>query len=167
MLLRKYLAGLIIDVRQNGGGDTAVARPIMGRFIKERRPYARMRRRSGRGIGLTDPWTEYVDPQGPFTYERPVVVLQNHWSGSMAEGFPMGMKGIGRAVTVGTRAMGLGAAVFPLRLDRTGVTINYSAEPVYDVHGTPRWKLEPDVQVHDGGDILAAGIGEIRRLIGR
>jgi carboxyl-terminal processing protease len=159
--------GLIIDVRINGGGDTAVARPIMGRFIKERRPYALMRRRSGKGIGLTDPWTEYVDPQGPFTYERPVVVLQNHWSGSMAEGFPMGMKGIGRAVTVGTPTMGLGAAVFPLRLDRTGVTINYSAEPVYSVDGTPRWKLKPDVPVAPGGDILAAGLAELRRLATR
>ena len=159
--------GLIIDVRQNGGGDTAVARPIMGRFIEKRRPYALMRRRRGRGIGLTEPWTEYVDPHGPFTCKRPVVILQNHWSGSMAEGFPMGMKGIGRAVTVGTEAMGLGAGVFPLRLDRTGVTINYSAEPVYDVHGTPRWKLRPDEAVPDGGDILAAGIAELRRLAGQ
>ena len=156
--------GLIIDVRENGGGDTAVARPIMGRFIKERRPYALMRRRSGQGIGLTDPWTEYVDPQGPFTYENPVVVLQNHWSASMAEGFPMGMKGIGRARTVGTETMRLGAAVFPLRLDRTGVTVNYSAEPVYAVDGTPRWRLKPDVAVAPGADILAAGVAELRRL---
>jgi carboxyl-terminal processing protease len=163
----KDTPGLMIDVRENGGGDTAVARPIMGRFIKERRPYALMRRRSGTGIGLTDPWTEYVDPQGPFTYEKPVVVLQNHWSASMAEGFPMGMKGIGRARTVGTETMRLGAAVFPLRLDRTGVTINYSAEPVYDVNGTPRWKLKPDVEVAPGGDILAAGLAELRRLAPR
>ena len=159
--------GLIIDVRENGGGDTAVARPIMGRFIRERRPYALMRRRSGQGIGLTDPWTEYVDPQGPFTYDKPVVVLQNHWSASMAEGFPMGMKGIGRAVTVGTETMGLGAAVFPLRLDRTGISINYSAEPVYDVKGTPRWKLKPDVPTPPGADILAAGVKELKRLASR
>jgi carboxyl-terminal processing protease len=159
--------GLIIDARDNGGGDTAVARPIMGRFIKERRPYALMRRRSGQGVGLTEPWTEYVDPQGPFTYEKPVVVLQNHWSASMAEGFPMGMKGIGRAVTVGTETMGLGAAVFPLRLDRTGISINYSAEPVYDVKSTPRWKLKPDVSTPPGADILAAGIKELKRLASR
>lgn len=158
--------GLILDVRYNGGGDTQVARPIMGRFIKERRPYALMRRRSGHGIGLTEPWTEYVDPQGPFTYEGPVVVLQNHWSGSMAEGFPMGMKGIGRAVTVGTETMGLGAAVFSLRLDRTGVSVNYSAEPVYAVDGTPRWKLRPDVAVADGEDALAVGLVEVKRLAG-
>ena len=167
LLELKDSPGLIIDVRENGGGDTAVARPIMGRFIKERRPYALMRRRSGKGVALTDPWTEYVDPQGPFTYEGPVVVLQNHWSASMAEGFPMGMKGIGRARTVGTETMRLGAAVFPLRLDRTGVTINYSAEPVYAVDGTPRWKLKPDVEVAPGADILAAGVAELRRLTAR
>lgn len=159
--------GLIIDARDNGGGDTAIARPIMGRFIKERRPYALMRRRSGQGVDLTDPWTEFVDPQGPFTYEKPVVVLQNHWSASMAEGFPMGMKGIGRAVTVGTETMGLGSGLFTLRLDRTGVSINYSAEPVYDVKGTPRSKLKPDVPTAPGADILAAGVKELKRLASR
>ena len=44
LLRLRETPGLIIDVRQNGGGDTAVARPIMGRFIAEQKPYARMRR---------------------------------------------------------------------------------------------------------------------------
>ncbi|QDX25985.1 peptidase S41 [Sphingomonas suaedae] len=154
---------LIVDVRDNGGGDTAVARPIMGRFITETRPYARMRRRAG--AGLSAAWTEVVEPRGPFTYERPVVVLCNRWSGSMAEGFPMGMRGLGRARIVGTPMMRLGAAVFPLRLDRSGLELQYSAEPVYDVNDRPRWLLEPDVAVPDGADILAAGIAEARRLI--
>lgn len=147
--------GLIIDVRDNGGGDTAVARPIMGRFIRETKPYCLMRRREGRDLSPT--WTETVDPNGPFTYDKPVVVLANHWSGSMAEGFPIGMKGLGRAVIVGTPTMGLGAAVFPIRLDRTGVEAQYSAELIYDVQGRPRWPVRPDVLVPDGEDILAAG----------
>lgn len=159
--------GLIIDTRDNGGGDTSVARPIMGRFITARKPYALMRRRSGQGIALTDPWTEYVEPRGPFTYTQPVVVLANHWSASMAEGFPMGMKGIGRATVVGTPMMGLGAAVFPLRLDRTGIEINYSAEPVYDVWDRPRSDMQPDVAVRDGEDVLEAGMGELKRHISR
>jgi carboxyl-terminal processing protease len=148
--------GLIIDVRQNGGGDTAVARPIMGRFIAEQKPYARMRRRAG--SQLSDAWTEVVQPRGPFTYTAPVAVLTTRWSASMAEGFPMGMRGIGRATIVGTPMMRLGAGVFPLRLDRTGVELQYSAEPVYDVHDLPRWLLEPDVTVAPAGDVLAAGI---------
>ncbi|MEQ1812781.1 MAG: S41 family peptidase [Terricaulis sp.] len=156
--------GLIIDVRGNGGGDTAVARPIMGRFITETRPYAHMRRRSGRG--LSQRWVEAVDPRGPFTYAGKVVVLADHWSGSMAEGFPMGMRAVAGARIVGTRMMGLGAAVFSLRLDRTGVGAQYSAEPVYDVNDRPRWLLAPDVETAPGADILAAGEAELRRIIG-
>ncbi|MBT9560011.1 MAG: hypothetical protein IV100_28535 [Myxococcales bacterium] len=151
--------GLIIDVRRNGGGDTAVARPIMGRFIAERRPYARMRRRDG--VGLSPAWTEYVDPRGPFTFTRPVVVLADFWSGSMAEGFPMGMRAIAGARFVGTPMARLGAAVFGLRLDRTGLSAQYSGEPVYDIHNVPRSSLKP------GQDLLRAGISELGRLISR
>lgn len=158
-------SGLIIDVRENGGGDTAVARPIMGRFIGERKAYAIMRRRAG--AGLSAPWTEYVDPKGPFTYSKPVVVLTSHWSGSMAEGFAMGMRDIGRATVVGTKMMGLGAAVFPIRLDRTGIQAQYSGEPVYDTKDRPRWQFVPDVEVVDGSDILAAGIAEVKKAISR
>lgn len=155
--------GLLIDVRQNGGGDTAVARPIMGRFIVEPKPYAMMRRREAAGLGTA--WMESVDPRGPFTYANPVAVLVDHWSGSMAEGFPMGMRGIGRATIVGTPMMGLGAAVFSIRLDRTGIQAQYSGEPVYDVSGNARWTLRPDVEVPDGADILAAGIATLRRQV--
>jgi carboxyl-terminal processing protease len=155
--------GLIIDVRDNGGGDTAIARPIMGRFITERKPYAFMRRRAGRTLSAH--WTEYVDPRGPFTYDKPVVVLTNHWSASMAEGFSMGMRDIGRARIVGMRMLGVGAAVFNLRLDLTGIDIQYSAEPVYDTNDTPRAQLRPDVETSPGADILAAGISELHRLI--
>ena len=141
---------LILDVRGNGGGDTAVARPIMGRFIRKAAPYAMMRRRAGEG--LSEPWVETVDPEGPFTFDGPVAVVVDRWSGSMAEGFPMGMKSLGRGVIVGSPMMGLGAAVFPLRLDRTGIDAQYSAEPVYDAQGNPRWHLRPDIEALDGQD---------------
>lgn len=161
-LLRfKDTAGLIIDVRENGGGDAAVARPIMGRFITETKPYALMRRREGRR--LSKPWTETVEPRGPFTYHQPVAVLTTRWSASMAEGFPMGMRGIGRGLIVGTPMMRVGAAVFPLRLDRTGLELQYSAEPVYDVQDRPRWLLEPDVPVEGGANILAAALAKLTR----
>lgn len=152
---------LLIDVRGNGGGDTAVARPIMGRFVTARAPYAYMRRRAGAGLGQR--WTETVEPRGPFTWTKPVIVLCDHWSASMAEGFPMGMRGLGQATIVGTPMMGLGAAVFPLRLDRSGIDLQYSAEPVYDVQDRPRWTMRPDILVADGADILVAGIAEAKR----
>ena len=156
--------GLVLDVRNNGGGDTAVARPIMGRFITRTLPYATMRRRDGKGLGTA--WTETVEPRGPFTYAAPIVVLCDHWSASMAEGFPMGMRAVRGASIVGTPMMGLGAAVFRIRLDRTGIEGQYSGEPVYDVAGRPRWLLKPDIEVRPGSDILAAGIGHLRKHLG-
>ena len=63
--------------------------------------------------------------------------------------------------------MGLGAAVFPIRLDRTGLQAQYSGEPVYDTKDRPRWQLVPDVEVPNGGDILAAGIAQIEKAISR
>jgi carboxyl-terminal processing protease len=79
----------------------------------------------------------------------------------------MGMRGIGRAMIIGTPMMRVGAAVFPLRLDRTGLQLQYSAEPVYDVHDQPRWLLEPDVRVDGGADILAAALATLARAAGR
>jgi carboxyl-terminal processing protease len=158
--------GLILDARCNGGGDTAIARPMMGRLVKARTRYAYMRRREGHG--LSQPWQEFVEPRGPFTYAAPVVVLTDRWSASMAEGFPMGLHGMGRARVVGTPMMQLGAAVFPCLLDRTGVNTQYSAEPVYDAQDRPRWLMRPDVEVAPsaaGEDvILAAGLKELARL---
>ncbi|NEX64639.1 PDZ domain-containing protein [Noviherbaspirillum sp. 17J57-3] len=149
-------AALIIDVRRNGGGDTGVAVPMMGRFITERRVYAHMRRREGSGLGGY--WREYVDPRGPFTYASPVAVLTDRWSASMAEGFPMGMRGIGRATIIGQPMMGLGAAVFSLRCDRTGIQAQYSAEPVYDANRRWRSLMRPDIVVPEGADIMDAAL---------
>jgi carboxyl-terminal processing protease len=154
--------GLVIDVRNNGGGNTALARPIMGRFIQTRKQYAWMSRRAG---GQMAPrWPEFVEPRGPWTYTQPVVVLVNHWSASMAEGFPMGMHGIGRATIVGTPMMGLGAGVIDAVLGWTQLPLQVSAEPVFHVDGTPRWRLRPDVLVDlaqpsaDDDPIVAAGL---------
>lgn len=144
--------GLIIDVRYNGGGDTAIARPIMGRFIKEKKPYAQMAKRKGTGIG--EKWTEYVEPRGPFTFEKPVVTLCNHWSASMAEGFPMGMFAICGAKVLGTIMMGLGAAVYSSKAG--GMDFQYSAEPVYNIHGRPRSYFMPDIMLDDNDDYIMA-----------
>ena len=66
-----------------------------------------------------------------------MVVLTDRWSASMAEGFPMGLHGMGRARVVGTPMMQLGAAVFPPARPHGGAH-QYSGEPVYDAQDRPR-----------------------------
>lgn len=153
----KDAKGLIIDVRYNGGGDTAIAKPIMGRFIKETKPYAQMAKRKGKGLG--EKWTEYVEPRGPFTFEKPVVILCNHWSASMAEGFPMGMRAICGAKVMGTMMMGLGAAVYSSKAG--GMDFQYSAEPVFNIHGRPRNYFMPDIMLDDNDDYIEKAISTL------
>jgi carboxyl-terminal processing protease len=155
---------LVLDVRDNPGGDTAIARPIMGRLVDRKLQYASMARREGRALGAK--WSEYVEPRGPWTYRGRVLVLVNHFSESMAEGFAMGLDGMRRATVVGTTMAGLGAAISRIRLERSGYDVQISAEPVYHVGGAPRTRFKPHVVVdlaREAGEdaILAAAL---RRL---
>ena len=136
---------LVIDVRSNAGGDTAVARPILGRFVRERVQYAWMARREGAGLGPR--WPEFIEPRGPWTYEVPVAVLVDRFSVSMAEGFAMALQGLGRAKLVGTPMGQLGAAVTRLRLPHSRIPVQLSTEPVYTLDGRPRDEVVPDVVV--------------------
>jgi carboxyl-terminal processing protease len=156
---------LVLDVRSNSGGDTAVARPILGRFLGERAQYAWMARREGAGLGPR--WPEFVEPRGPWTYTGELVVLVDAFSVSMAEGFALALQGLGRARLVGTRMAGLGAAVGRLRLPHARISVQISTEPVYALDGRPRDELVPDVRVDpfraDGEDPwLAAALEALR-----
>ena len=100
---------------RDGGGDTAIAVPILGRFLREKRQYAWMARRDGDRLGRR--WAEFVEPRGPWTYEAKVVVAVDRFSVSMAEGFAMAMDGMKRGTVVGTRMAGLGAAIDQVEQD--------------------------------------------------
>jgi carboxyl-terminal processing protease len=152
--------------RALGGGDTAIARLIIGDSSQRAAIRVDDKPRWTR-LGPRRP--EFVDARGPWTYSAPVVVLVDRFSVSMAEGFAMALSGLGRARIVGTRMARLGAAVGRIELPYSKIAIQISTEPVYAIDGTPRWELEPDVVVNprggaDGNDpFIAAAIEELER----
>jgi carboxyl-terminal processing protease len=157
---------LLMDVRDNSGGDTAVALPILGRLVAERRQYAWMAKRQG--LGLSARWPEFIQSRGPWTFTRKVVVIVNHWSESMAEGVAMALSSIGRARVVGTTMAGLGAGVRRFHLPTSGLDVQYSAEPIYQLSGHSRSDFVPEVVIRMEGasesgvdPILAAAIAEM------
>ena len=152
----KDTKAIIIDVRYNGGGDTAYARPIMGWFTADKKPYALMNERNGKGMG--EKWTEYVEPNGDYCYKKPVVILCNHWSASMAEGFPMGMRAVCGAKIIGTKMMGLGAAVESNNIEDVNLSYQYSFQPVYDVNGVSRSLFSPDITIRNDEDFIGAAL---------
>jgi len=163
----KTTRGLIIDLRATqSGGNTSVAEPIMGRLIGRRMPYQKGAPVRGEG------WTREVSPRGGRAYGAPVVVLVGRWTASMGEGIAIGLDGMRRATVVGTRMAGLNGAVFDLQLPNTGIRLNYAAEKLFHVNGTPREDFVPPVAVKLSGAraddvILAEGVRTLRGLLKR
>jgi C-terminal processing protease CtpA/Prc len=163
----KPTRGLIIDLRATqSGGNTSVAEPIMGRLIERRMPYQR-------GVPMHgESWTREVSPRGSWTYKEPVVVLVGRWTASMGEGMAIGLDAMKRATIVGTRMAGLNGAVFDLQLPNSKIKLNYAAEKLFHMNGTPREDFVPPVSVGLTGKstddpILGTGIRTLRELLER
>jgi carboxyl-terminal processing protease len=156
--------GLIIDLRATqSGGNTSVAEPIMGRLIERRMPYQKGTPRNRAS------WTREASPRG-WTYKAPIVVLVGRWTASMGEGMAIGLDGMRRATAVGTRMAGLNGAVFDLQLPNTKIELNYAAEKLFHLNGTPREDFVPPISIKFSGKqthdvILETGIRTLKKLL--
>lgn len=168
-------SGLILDLRDTpGGGNTTVARGIMGRFLEREGVYQKHGLpEEERGTGVKRSWMEIVSPRGERPYRAPVVVLVDHWTGSMGEGIAIGMDGLKRATVVGTRMAGLLGATHQFALPHSGIGVSVPAEKLFHVNGTPREDYVPpvavDLQKSDyqkaRDPILDAGLDTMRSLL--
>jgi carboxyl-terminal processing protease len=100
------LRTLIIDVRDNPGGNYVLAADIARRFTDRRRVYGYTRRRNGpRHDDFTGFTEEAIEPAGKH-FDGRVLVLANRHSCSSAEDFVLAMRSIPGVVTVGDTTAG-------------------------------------------------------------
>ena len=87
--------GLIIDLRETpSGGNTTVARAIMGRFIENEMPYQKHSLPvEEKEFKVKRSWLELVSPRGKI-YKMDLIILVNRWTGSMGEGIAIGFDGM-------------------------------------------------------------------------
>jgi len=143
---------LILDLRDTpSGGNTGVAEALMGRFVESARPYQQYALPKAGWNGRDRVWLQLVTPRGPFTYAGTLVVLVDHWTGSMAEGMAIGFDGMARGTVIGTSMAGLRGAVHTGTLAKTGIGFAYPAERLSHVNGTPRERWQPPVRVDLAG----------------
>jgi carboxyl-terminal processing protease len=150
--------GLIVDLRNTpSGGNSSVARGILGRFVGIEQPYQKhVLPSEERETGVRRSWLELVSPRGDFVYSRPVAVLVNRWTGSMGEGLAIGFDATHAGTVVGTPMAGLLGATSHVMLPRTRIGINIPSERLYHVNGSPREEFQPSVRV----DVAAAETGQ-------
>jgi len=140
---------LIIDLRNTpSGGNTSVARAILGRFIDKEGFYQKHELTSEQmETGIKRSWVEIVSPRKP-VYQKPLIVLVDHWTGSVAEGIAIGFDALKRATIIGTKMAGLNGAVYSFAMPNTGIGFSFPAEKLFHVNGTPRENFRPAMEVN-------------------
>ena len=104
--------GLIIDLRDNGGGHLTEATALSGLFI-DNGPVVQLRNSNGRISRLDDP-----DPVPRVAYTGPLAVLVNRYSASASEIFAAAMQDYARGVIVGQKTFGKGTVQNLYSLDQ-------------------------------------------------
>lgn len=149
LVLMKNTSAMIIDLRETpGGGNTTVARGVLGRFITTELPYQKhVLPDEEKETGIRRSWIELVTPRGPFTYMRPLAVLAGHWTGSMGEGIVIGFDALNRATIIGTKMAGLNGSIEGFTCKNSGIPYSFPTEQLYHVNGTPREYYIPEVLI--------------------
>jgi carboxyl-terminal processing protease len=125
------------------GGNTSVARAVMGWFVTRPSGYqVHNLPAEERETGIPRQWIEQVLPRSGKYHSGPVKVLVGRWTGSMGEGLAIGFAAFGKPVC-GTRMAGLRGAVYDFPLPSSGLVVKFPAERLYTVDGTPRESFVP------------------------
>ena len=150
-LKKDTIAGLILDLRYNGGGSMWEAMQLAGIFI-DIGPVASVKGKDGKVHFLKDPNRGTI-------YDGPLIVLINGASASASEFVSAVLQDYNRALIVGGTTYGKGTAqeVLPLDTLPTSSNNNYedfvkvTVEKFYRVNGsTTQWKgVVPDIPLPD------------------
>ncbi|MEO5564024.1 MAG: S41 family peptidase [Chitinophagaceae bacterium] len=139
---------LILDLRETAsGGNSSVARAIISRFITKEGFYQKHEYYAEeKETGIKRSWEEIVSPRG-ITYTKPLVILADHWTGSMGEGITIGFDAMKRATVIGTPLARLIGATETFEMPNTKIRFNFPTERLYHINGLPRELFEPRINV--------------------
>ncbi len=162
--------GLIVDVRNNGGGNLTYSSRLAARFTNERVLTGYILHKAGPGHDdFSQPEPIYLEPSASIRWQKPVAVLVNRHSYSATNDFANAMSCLPGVTLVGDRTGGGGGLPFSSELPN-GWAVRFSASPHLDAQGAHiEGGIDPDVEVDmDEGDRqrgLDTIIEEARRLL--
>ncbi|MDR0422035.1 MAG: S41 family peptidase [Proteiniphilum sp.] len=141
--------GLIIDVRNNGGGSLSNVEKITSRFFNERRLIGYISHKSGPGHNdFSGLYPKYVESSDRVRYQKPVVVLANRGCYSATNEFVSIMKYAPGVTVMGDRTGGGSGLPFTSELPN-GWSVRFSASPMFNAEREHiEFGVEPDLYVN-------------------
>ncbi|WP_251978344.1 carboxy terminal-processing peptidase [Salinicola avicenniae] len=136
-LKAQQVEGIVLDLRNNGGGALQEANSMIGLFI-DRGPTVQVRDAGGR-INL------YGDTDSGVVYDGPLAVLVNRLSASASEIFAGAIQDYGRGLVIGSRTFGKGTV--QTLSDLSHGQIKLTRAKFYRISGesTQHRGVEPDI----------------------
>ncbi|MDN3612813.1 carboxy terminal-processing peptidase [Vibrio gallaecicus] len=138
--------GIIVDLRNNGGGALTEATALSGLFIEEG-PVVQVRDSYGR-VKVNS------DTDGEISYQGPLTVLVNRYSASASEIFAAALQDYGRAIILGENSFGKGTVqqhrslnhIYDL-FDKELGYVQYTIQKFYRINGgsTQNKGVIPDI----------------------
>lgn len=140
--------GIIIDLRDNGGGMLTAAEALAARFTDKEILVGYMRHKTGKGHNdFSDMEEQTLKPAKGIRWHKPVVVLTNRSVYSAANEFVKYMRHCPHVTIVGDRTGGGAGLPFSSELPN-GWSIRFSACPMYDTDKqSTEDGIEPDIKV--------------------
>lgn len=138
--------GLVIDIRDNGGGNMTMVETLVSRFITEHITAGYMIHKTGPGADdFSEPYEYGFDPaeKGRVMWTKPVVVLTNRSTFSAANNFVSVMQYVPQVKIVGARTGGGSGMPFSSEIP-CGWSVRFSACSVLDAKGnTTEFGIDP------------------------
>ena len=150
--------GLIIDVRNNGGGSMEEARRLASHFTNESVLVGYVRHKTGKGhndFSAEEPL--YINPSSSVRWQKPTVVLTNRRCFSATNDFIKCMQEMPLVTILGDQTGGGSGMPFTMELP-CGWSVRYSAVVFLDSHHQhTEFGIAPDVALQMDDADLAAG----------
>jgi carboxyl-terminal processing protease len=147
------VAGIVMDLRHNGGGSLLEATTLTGLFI-DQGPVVQVRNSSGR-ISTEE------DTEPGMAWDGPLAVLVNRYSASASEIFAAAIQDYGRGLVIGETTFGKGTVQSLLNLDDYATSdspslgqLKITMAQFFRVNGgsTQNRGVVPDIQFPSAGD---------------
>lgn len=158
-LRKDKIAGLVLDLRGNGGGHLTEATSLTGLFI-EQGPVVQVRETSGNIEVLND-------PEPALAYRGPLVVLVDRFSASASEIFAAAIQDYHRGLVIGQQTYGKGTVQNLYELDQYSRSVSkpglgqltLTMGKFYRVNGgsTQHKGVVPDINLPSGIDATKVG----------